>query len=185
MALTDRTHEAHSKLNYLQIDMGMAYHQDTITIISKGLEVELVKILTIFTAIEFSCNNFDGPIPEEIGEFTLLYILNLSHNAFTSQIPASLEKLSNLESLDLSSNKLYGNIPIPLADGLIFLSVLNLSFNQLVGQIPIIKQFATFSENSFKGNIRLCGLPLKSQCSHEEPRLSSSTYEEFHRSIIE
>jgi Leucine-rich repeat (LRR) protein len=149
--------------------MGMAYHQDTITIISKGLEVEPVKILTIFTAIDFSCNNFDGPIPEEIGEFTLLYVLNLSHNAFTCQIPTSLGKLSNLESLDLSSNKLYGNIPMPLADGLIFLSVLNLSFNELVEQIPIIKQLVTFSENSFKGNIRLCGLPLKSHCSHEEP----------------
>jgi Leucine-rich repeat (LRR) protein len=188
MALTDHTHEAHSKLNYLQTDLGiqgMAYHQDTITIISKGLEVELVKILTIFTAIDFSCNNFDGPIPEEIGEFTLLYILNLSHDAFTGQIPASLGKLRNLESLDLSSNKLSGNIPMPLVDGLIFLSVLNLSFNQLVEQISFIKQFVTFLENSFKGNVKLCGLPLKSQCSHEEPRLSSSTYEESHRCLIE
>ncbi|XP_062171108.1 receptor-like protein 6 [Alnus glutinosa] len=186
MVLTDRAHEVHSELSYLKIDMGMAYFQDTITIISKGLEVELVKILTIFTTIDFSCNNFDGPIPEEIGEFTLLYILNLSHNAFTGQIPASLGKLSNLESLDLSSNKLSGNIPVLLADGLIFLAVLNLSFNQLVGQIPFIKQFATFSENSFKGNERLCGLPLKSQCSHEEPRLSPpTTYEESHKSMIE
>jgi len=185
MALTDRAHEAHLELSYLIIDMGMRYYQDTITIISKGLEVELVKIPNIFTTIDFFCNNFDGPIPEEIGEFTLLYILNLSHNAFTGQIPASLGKLSNLESLDLSSNKLTGEIPMQLANGLIFLSVLNLSFNQLVGQIPIFKQFATFSKNSFKGNKRLCGLPLKSQCPHEEPRLSPPTYEESYRSVIE
>jgi Leucine-rich repeat (LRR) protein len=185
MALTNHAHKAHSELSYLQIDMGIVYYQDTETVTTKGIEVELVKILTIFTTIDFSCNNFDGPIPEEIGEFTLLIILNLSHNAFTGQIPASLGKLSNLESLDLSSNKLSGNIPMPLADGLIFLSVLNLSFNQLVGQIPFIKQFTTFSKNSFKGNERLCGLPLKSQCSHEEPRLSPPMYEESHRSLIE
>jgi len=99
----------------------------------------------------------------------LLDILNLSHNALTGQIPTSLGKLSNLETLDLSSNKLTGEIPMQLANGLIFLSVLDLSFNQLMGPIPLIKQFATFSENSFKGNERLCGLPLKTQCSHEEP----------------
>jgi Leucine-rich repeat (LRR) protein len=163
--LTDRAHEANSKLNHIQIGIGSFYYQDTVTVTSKGSEVELVKILTIFTTIDFSCNNFDGPIPKEIGEFTLLYILNLSHNAFTGQIPTSLGKLSNLETLDLSSNKLTGEIPMQLANGLIFLSVLNLSFNQLVGPIPFIKQFATFSENSFKGNERLCGLPLKSQCS--------------------
>jgi Leucine-rich repeat (LRR) protein len=184
--LTDRAHEANLELNHIQIGIGSFYYQDTVTVTSKGSEVELVKILTIFTTIDFSCNNFDGPIPEEIGEFTLLYILNLSHNAFTGQIPKSLGKLSNLETLDLSSNKLTGEIPMQLANGLIFLSVLNLSFNQLVGPIPFIKQFATFLENSFKGNERLCGLPLKSQCSHEEPRLSPpTTYEKSHRSMIE
>lgn len=73
MPLKYRAHEAHSELNYLQIDMGIVYYQDTITIIGKGLEMKLVKILTIFATIDFSCNNFDGPIPEEIGEFTLCF----------------------------------------------------------------------------------------------------------------
>jgi len=185
MAVMDRSHEANFKLNHLQVNIGRFTYQDTVTVTSKGLEMELVKILTIFTTIDFSCNNFDGPIPEKIGEFTLLYILNLSHNAFTGQIPASLKKLSNLELLDLASNKLTREIPMQLANDLIFLSVLNLSFNQLVGHIPFIKQFSTFSENSFKGNERLCGLPLKSQYSHEEPQLSPPMYEESHRSMIE
>ncbi|XP_062171104.1 receptor-like protein 6 [Alnus glutinosa] len=186
MAMMDRAHEAHSRLSYLQISTPNGfYYQDTITITNKGLEVELVKILTIVVNLDFSCNNFDGPLPKEIGELTLLYILNLSHNALTGEIPASLGKLSNLESLDLSNNELTGKIPVQLANGLIFLSVLNLSFNQLVGQIPFIKQFATFSENSFKGNERLCDLPLKSQCSLEEPRLPPPTYEESNWSMID
>ncbi|XP_062171092.1 receptor-like protein 9DC3 [Alnus glutinosa] len=185
MAMIDRAHEAKSTLSYIKIDADGLYYQDTIAITIKNLEWELVKILTIFKNLDFSCNKFDGPIPEEIGELTLLYTLNLSHNTLTGQIPISLGKLSNLESLDLSNNKLSGNIPVQLANGLIFLSVLNLSFNQLVGQIPFIKQFATFSDNSFKGNERLCGLPLKLQCSHEKPQLPPPTYEESHWSIIE
>jgi Leucine-rich repeat (LRR) protein len=185
MEMVDPAHEAHSELGFLQLYIQGFYYQDTITITSKGSEVELVKILTIFNTLDFSCNNFYGSIPGEIGEIALLYILNLSHNALTGQIPTSLGKLSNLESLDLSNNELTGKIPMQLANGLIFLSVLNLSFNQLVGQIPFIKQFATFSEASFKGNRRLCGLPLKSQCSHEQPRLPPPTYEESHKSMIE
>jgi Leucine-rich repeat (LRR) protein len=185
LAMMDRAHEAHSRLSYLQISLHSFYYQDPLTITSKGLQMELVKIPTMFTNLDFSCNNFDGPIPEEIGELTLLYTLNLSHNALMGQIPASLGNLSQLESLDLSNNKLTGKIPEQVANGLIFLSVLNLSFNELAGQIPLIKQFTTFSENSFKGNERLCGMPLKSLCSHEKPRLPSPTYEESHRSMIE
>jgi Leucine-rich repeat (LRR) protein len=156
------------------------YYQDVISVTMKGLEAKLEKILTIFNSHDFSCNNFDGPIPEEVGELKLLYILNLSHNAFTGQIPQSLGKLTNLESLDLSSNELAGEIPPQLADGLIFLSVLNLSFNQLVGKIPQTKQFSTFPETSYEGNIGLCGIPLQEKCTREEPGLSPPTSEETH-----
>jgi hypothetical protein len=167
MAMMDRGPDAQSKPSHLEIFVGDYYYQDTITVTSKGLKVELVKILTIFTTIDFSCNGFDGPILEEIRELKELYNLNLLHSAFTGQIPSSLGKLSNLESLDLSSNELSGKIPVQLADGLIFLLVLNLSFNHLVGKISFIKQFATFSETSIEGNERLCGFPLKSQCTYE------------------
>ncbi|KAG7965133.1 hypothetical protein I3843_09G208800, partial [Carya illinoinensis] len=140
-----------------------------------------IQILTIFTSIDFSCNNFDGHIPEELGGLKYLHILNLSHNAFTGQIPSTLGKLSNLESLDLSSNELTGEIPQQLADGLIFLSVLNLSFNQLVGRIPLIKQFGTFSEICYEGNQGLCGFHLKEKCNGDgAPTSSPPIFEETH-----
>ncbi|KAG7967527.1 hypothetical protein I3843_08G104100 [Carya illinoinensis] len=153
-------------------------YQDKLTIIAKGLYLNLVKILTIFTLLDISCNNFNGPLPKEIGNFKSLYVLNLSRNSFTGNIPQSLGKLSKLESLDLSSNDLTGEIPIELADGLIFLSVLNLSFNQLSGKIPKIKQFATFSKSAYEGNVDLCGFPLEEQCIDEGPGSSTPTSEE-------
>jgi Leucine-rich repeat (LRR) protein len=188
MTMINRSLEAQSGPSYLETSVGGIYFRDMITVTIKGLMVELKNILKIFTTIDFSCNSFDGPIPKEIGELKVLHILNLSHNAFKGQIPSSLGKLWNLESLDLSSNNLSGKIPMQLADGLIFLSILNLSFNQLEGQIPFIKQFATFLETSFEGNEKLCGIPLKSHCTYEEPRLSPPTYEEKHwnsRIVIE
>ncbi|XP_059428703.1 receptor-like protein 47 [Corylus avellana] len=179
-AMMDDENEAQSELDHLQFKVlrfGQLYYQDAITITSKGLDMELVKILTIFTSIDISCNNLEGPIPEEFGAFGSLYVLNLSHNALIGQIPPSLANLTSLESLDLSSNKLTGEIPVQLAAGLIFLSVLNLSFNQLAGQIPHIKQFATFSEASYLGNVGLCGFPLEVGCTYAEP-ISPPTFEE-------
>jgi hypothetical protein len=139
--------------------------------------MELVKILTIFTSIDFSCNNLEGPIPEEFGELRSLYLLNLSHNALTGQIPPSLANLTQLGVIRLVKQQAYRGDPVQLADGLIFLSVLNLSFNQLVGQIPQIKQFATFSEASYAGNKGLCGFPLNAECTHAEP-ISPPTFDE-------
>jgi len=167
-AMMDDENEAQSKLNHLQfkvLSFNGFYYQDAITVALKGLQLEFVKIPTVFTSIDVSCNNLEGPIPEAFRVLKSLYVLNLSHNALTGQIPPSLANLTMLESLDLSSNKFTGKIPMQLADNLNFLSFLDLSFNQLVGMIPMIKQFAIFSEDSYAGNKGLCGLPLKVKCN--------------------
>ncbi|XP_021832109.1 receptor-like protein 12 [Prunus avium] len=135
------------------------YYGDAVTITSKGSAMDLVKIPTFFTLIDFSCNEFSGSIPEEMGEFKSLYVLNLSCNAFTGEIPSSFGNMRVLESLDLSKNNLSGQIPPQLAN-LTFLSFLNLSNNQLVGRIPTSTQFSTFPKASFAGNKGLWGPPL-------------------------
>ncbi|KAK4407622.1 Receptor-like protein 34 [Sesamum angolense] len=146
---------------------GGQYYQGTVKVILKGVEQEFVKILTIFTAIDFSCNNFQGEIPDAIGDLISLYVLNLSHNTFAGTIPKSLGNLTQLGSLDLSTNQLTGEIPKELTC-LTFLEALNLSNNQLIGPIPSSPQFQTFSTDSFQGNTGLCGFPLNISCRHTD-----------------
>ncbi|KAL4298620.1 hypothetical protein S245_058003 [Arachis hypogaea] len=134
----------------------------------KGANTPFAKIPTAFVNIDMSENKFEGDIPDVIGELQALKDLNLSHNRLVGHIPYSLGNLTNLESLDLSSNMLTGNIPTELTN-MNFLEVLNLSQNQLVGPIPKGKQFDTFLNDSYEGNMELCGLPLSIQCNNNVP----------------
>ncbi|XP_043700435.1 receptor-like protein 43 [Telopea speciosissima] len=145
--------------------IGDAYYIDSVTIMNKGQEMELVKILTIYTALDLSDNNFQGEIPQVIGDLTSLVILNLSQNDLAGQIPSSIGDIEQLESLDLSGNKLSGQIPWQVAD-LTFLSFLILSQNHLEGPIPRGNQLETFSNSSYNENLGLCGFPLSRKCKY-------------------
>ncbi|OMO57868.1 hypothetical protein COLO4_35037 [Corchorus olitorius] len=131
--------------------------------------MELLKIFTMLTTIDLSNNKFQGEIPVVIGKLNSLKGLNLSHNNLSGCIPSSIGDLVSLEWLDLSSNKLVGKIPQSLVD-LTYLQVLNLSKNQLHGQIPQGKQFNTFGNDSYEGNMGLYGFPVSKGCSsNNEP----------------
>ncbi|XP_043692165.1 putative receptor like protein 25 [Telopea speciosissima] len=159
------TVENNSDLNYLSFKSNSSgfYYQDTISMVYKGLYMEMSGILTTLITIDLSNNNFKGKIPDALGNLKALKVLNLSGNSLTGQIPFSLGNLSELESLDLSRNKFSGEIPRQLTN-LTFLSVLNLSYNNLIGSIPQGSQFDTFSNASYEGNAGLCGLPLSKKC---------------------
>ncbi|CAL5335571.1 unnamed protein product [Camellia sinensis] len=103
-----------------------------------------------------------------IGRLNSLRGLNLSHNNLEGRIPTSLGNLKNLESMDLSSNKFVGEIPQQLKS-LMFLEVLTLSDNQLEGLIPQGSQFNTFGNDSYSGNLALCGFPLSKKCKELQP----------------
>jgi Leucine-rich repeat (LRR) protein len=102
-------------------------------------------------------NSFSGDLPDAIGRFGLLEVLDLSGNRLSGSVPAALadclrlQKLilgsnalsgpipgdlaSGLQSLDLSGNRFSGAIPESLG-GLAMLSTLNLSSNHLSGAVP-------------------------------------------------
>ncbi|KAL3733318.1 hypothetical protein ACJRO7_022791 [Eucalyptus globulus] len=156
---------------------GMASYENTVTVMMKGQEIKLEKILTIFTTIDLSHNSFQGDIPEAFGHLRSLVGLNLSHNRLIGSIPLTLGNLTNLGWLDLSSNMLSGEIPRVLGD-LASLGYLNLSKNQLIGRIPQDKQLSTFSNDSFSENPSLCGTPLSKACldDAQPPPPPSSTH---------
>ncbi|CAN6863833.1 unnamed protein product [Brassica oleracea] len=78
----------------------------SVVFMNKGVSMVMDRILTVYTAIDFSGNRIHGEIPDSIGLLKELHVLNLSSNAFTGHIPSSLANITALESLDISQNKL-------------------------------------------------------------------------------
>ncbi|KAF7847431.1 hypothetical protein BT93_L2974 [Corymbia citriodora subsp. variegata] len=73
---------------------------DLAMVIIKGMEIQLAKIIIVFTSINLLSNHFDGKLLVDIG--------NLK---FTGKIPQELADLTSLEFLNLSENQLIGPIP--------------------------------------------------------------------------
>ncbi|XP_065620002.1 receptor-like protein 7 [Quercus suber] len=170
--------------NYFHDMAGSTYYKYTVGVTVKGLETPPLGIPTIFTTIDLSSNKFQGEIPGVLASLNFLRLLNLSHNSLTGSIPSLLANLSALESLDLSSNRLVGEIPMQLTS-LTFLALLNLSQNHLTGPIPQGKQFATFQNDSYDGNLGLCGFPLSKQCSTDaSPLPPPSIFQEDNDSMF-
>ncbi|KAH0890295.1 hypothetical protein HID58_052724 [Brassica napus] len=154
------TNEDGSNLNYI----GEGYYHDSMVLMNKGIKMELVRILEIYTALDFSGNRLEGEIPKSIGLLKELHVLNLSNNAFTGHIPSSMENLTALESLDVSQNNISGEIPQELGN-LSYLAYMNFSHNQLVGLVPGGTQFRRQACSSFKDNSGLFGPALDEDCS--------------------
>ncbi|KAK9993263.1 hypothetical protein SO802_022966 [Lithocarpus litseifolius] len=153
------------------------FYDYSIIVKNKGMRTEYAKIIAVFALLDFSGNRFEGEVPESIGTLKGLVALDLSNNLLSGHIPSSMGNLTQLESLDLSLNKLSGEIPQQLAQ-LNFLSFFNVSYNNFTGPIPRGNQFDTFLNNSFDGNLGLCGNQLSRKCEGPKafvPPLSAST----------
>ncbi|PHT81968.1 hypothetical protein T459_14983 [Capsicum annuum] len=83
-------------------DKGYLYYQDSVAVVTKGFEREIVRILFLYTTVDLSNNKFEGSVPSILGDLVTLCMLNLSHNELQGHIPLSLGNLSVVESLDLS-----------------------------------------------------------------------------------
>ncbi|KAF2292182.1 hypothetical protein GH714_015008 [Hevea brasiliensis] len=150
MKIIDESHMTYMGENFQFPYSSYDNYDYSITMNNKGLELEYLKLPSTLAAIDFSCNRFEGAIPNAIGNLTALHLLNLSNNMLIGHIPSSLANMKELESLDLSSNQLSGQVPLQLSQ-LTYLSSFNVSWNNLSGPIPEGKQFDTFDRNSYKG----------------------------------
>ncbi|KAF2294638.1 hypothetical protein GH714_014048 [Hevea brasiliensis] len=111
---------------------------------------------TELQVISLSGNEISGELPESIGGMRSLQFLNLSDNALDGKLPKNLTSLKNLTVLSLRTNYFSGYVP----SGFNSVEVLDLSSNLLNGSLPL-----DFGGESFKGNVDLCGKPLKNLCS--------------------
>ncbi|KAM5586936.1 receptor-like protein EIX2 [Rosa sericea] len=136
----------------------------TVSLTLKGQELVYNTTLDLVNSIDFSSNNLEGEIPDEVSSLRFLGTLNLSRNQLTGNIPSKIGNLTWLETLDLSHNHLSGQIPQSFSS-LSFLAHLNLSFNNLSGRIPSGNQLQTLTDSSiYEGNPSLCGVPLSTVC---------------------
>ncbi|PHT32616.1 hypothetical protein CQW23_28953 [Capsicum baccatum] len=85
------------------IDVRYLYYQDSVAVVTKGLELEVVRILSLYTTIDLPNNKFEGHIPIES--------LDLSGNHLVGEKPAQFSSLTYLKVLNLSHNHLQGCIP--------------------------------------------------------------------------
>ncbi|XP_071912836.1 receptor-like protein 9DC3 isoform X2 [Coffea arabica] len=167
-AMKSSKHQQKELVQYMTGEsFGVYYYIHSVGLFIKGAEYSLERVLIAQTVIDFSGNRFEGQIPEIIGFLHSLQTLTLSLNNFSGGIPRALGNLSMLESLDLSWNQLEGTIPRELVN-LDFLGFLNLSENHLVGPIPRGRHFDTFGDDSYRGNLDLCGFPLTKDCGDTE-----------------
>ncbi|KDP31199.1 hypothetical protein JCGZ_11575 [Jatropha curcas] len=108
-------------------------------------------------------NSLHGIIPNEITNCTELRAVYLRANYLQGGIPSDIGNLSHLTILDLSSNMLKGAIPSSVGR-LTRLRHLNLSTNFFSGEIPDFGALSTFGNNSFLGNLDLCGRQVQKPC---------------------
>ncbi|KAL5802310.1 hypothetical protein ACOSQ4_030615 [Xanthoceras sorbifolium] len=153
--------------------------QDYMTSALTGSDYTTDRTLINITYMDLSDNQFEGRIPDAVGNLDGLHALNFSHNNLKGNIPSTFGNMRDLESLDLSSNKLEGEIPSQLVN-LHYLVVLNLSYNRLVGPIPQERQFAMFGDDSYIGNLGLS----KQRSNDESPEPKPTILQEEPKSKV-
>ncbi|XP_044948913.1 receptor-like protein EIX1 [Hordeum vulgare subsp. vulgare] len=102
-----------------------------IVVLMEGLQCAREKL----QELHFNGNKFIGTLPNVVGEFSSLRILDMSNNNLFGLIPLGLCNLVRLTYLDLSMNQLNGNVPTEIG-ALTALTYLVIFSNNLTGSIP-------------------------------------------------
>ncbi|XP_019157743.1 PREDICTED: LRR receptor-like serine/threonine-protein kinase GSO1 [Ipomoea nil] len=116
----------------------------------------------VLEVLDLAENSLSGRIPKTIGLLKLLSSLDLNGNKLSGNIPSSLQNCTGLEKLDLGENELEGNTANWLVSSLSSLFVLRLRSNGFYGELPPdfchLKslQILDLANNNFTGIIPRC-----------------------------
>ncbi|KAK3424542.1 hypothetical protein EUGRSUZ_F01314 [Eucalyptus grandis] len=88
-----------------------------------------------FGIVNVESNWLYGPLPPELGNLSMLYVLCLTSNNFTGELPQTIFNLTNLEYLQLGDNQFTGKIP-KFIKNLTSLEILVIEGSGLQGPIP-------------------------------------------------
>ncbi|CDP18319.1 unnamed protein product [Coffea canephora] len=147
--------------------LNLAYNNLIGPIPSTVSQCSLLRYLALLSLCFCSCIcfidiycNFAGAIPNEIGNVTMLTILDFSNNILTGTIPLTVSnKLSNLETLFLNHNCLSGVIPSFISNAP-QARCLSFPFCNFAGAIPNeIGNLTILTQLSFADNILTGGIP--------------------------
>ncbi|CBI25352.3 unnamed protein product, partial [Vitis vinifera] len=126
--------------------------------IGRGLLQLHVGSCSTLAAIDFSSNQFSGPLPSGIWSLNGLRSLDLSDNLLEGDIPKGIDSLYNLRAINLSKNRFSGPLPDGIG-GCLLLRLIDFSENSLSGSLPGTMQKLTLCNymnlhgNSFEGEV--------------------------------
>lgn len=111
------------------------------------------------TEIIMSSNSFSGTLPENMGKFSSLEVVDFGHNLMSGTIPPSIARDIRLRILRLYRNQLEGPLPEQPTAFPETLEVIDLHSNQFVGTLPRdwvnlgSLNVLTLHDNDFEGPI--------------------------------
>ncbi|XP_062017861.1 probable LRR receptor-like serine/threonine-protein kinase At3g47570 [Rosa rugosa] len=127
--------------------------------LSGSLSDNICQHLPSIQVLDFSYNQFHGPLPSKCWQCKRLLQLGLSNNNFSGSIPNNIGNLTQIKAIYLDINHLTGTIPHEIGQ-LPYLEELSLGINNLKGLIPSsIFNMSTITKISLSNNQLSGNLP--------------------------
>ena len=109
--------------------------RDMVSLRLSGTIPQEIGNFTNIEVLDLQFNSFYGPLPAEIGQLTSLRKLYISGTSPSGSIPREIGNLTNLEYLRLGGEMFNGSIPLEIGN-LVNLSTLEIWGKNITGQIP-------------------------------------------------
>ena len=139
-------------------EFGQTRHIDLQAYEMQGTFPMVLSLLPYVQSFVFPRNNFEGPLPDDIGNMKHLTNVEFQFNSFTGSFPKAWARSRNLQLINVGGNLLSGSLPEEIGE-LTTVKGLFVMDNQFTGPLPEsfsklnLLTYARFQGNSFSGTI--------------------------------